>query len=313
MILQKWKQCGTRRQGKDHVESKVPCQDNVAYLAANSVQAIALSDGGGSRRFSQIGSEFSTRAVCELLTEKFEDFYERAELIAAGGPKASKLLLNLRLEIIDHVLGALRTQVTSERTLQDFGCTLQFAAIKGGRYFVGHVGDGVISGLYQIGLSREVRVISHPENGGAPNVTFFVTDHDAKDHLRLYHGECHQLEGVLLMSDGPEEMLYIMGDGMHQNTQKLFDNFRGVTAKSYEQALQKFLAESVSKFSSDDLSLNLLYLESVEKEGLSPEYKKELFADVSASSQIRRVSQYAYLIDPTLPFDKKDDLSTYRS
>lgn len=311
MIVQKWKQCGVAVQGKDHVAAGVVCQDNVASAAANGVYAIALSDGGGSRKFSQIGSEFSTRAVCELLTARFENFYERLELIKKGGSRAQSLLLSLRLEILDHVLNALRTQVTAERALPDFGCTLQFAAVKEGRYIAGHVGDGVMAALYQRGLSRRVEVLSHPENGDGPNITFFITDHNAKDHLRLQHGECHQLEGILMMSDGPEEVLYDAASGMHQNTQKLFDNCAGVPYAQYRANLERFLERTVSRHSYDDLSLNLLYLESVELESVSPEYKEELFAGVTGEGQLTRVSAYAYLLDPTAPAGAPADLSAF--
>ncbi len=309
MIIQKWKQCGVAVQGKDHIEAGVVCQDNVASAAANGVYAIALSDGGGSRKFSQIGSEFSTRAVSELLTERFENFYERMERIAQGGPKAQALLLGLRLEILDHVLNALRTQVTAERSLPDFGCTLQFAAIKGGRYIAGHVGDGVMAALYQRGLSRRVEVLSHPENGDGPNITFFITDHNAKDHLRLMHGECHQLEGILMMSDGPEEVLYDAASGMHQNTQKLFDNYAGVPTAQYRANLERFLQRTVARHSYDDLSLNLLYLESVDKDAISPDYREELLAGIGGEGQLRRTSAYAYFLDPTAPAGAPVDIS----
>ena len=90
MIVQKWKQCGVAVQGKDHISAGVVCQDNVATAAKHGVHAIALSDGGGSRKFSQIGSEFSTRAVCGLLVERFDEFYATMDLIDAGDPKAQK-------------------------------------------------------------------------------------------------------------------------------------------------------------------------------------------------------------------------------
>ena len=312
MMLQKWKQCGCAVQGKDHIAAGVVCQDNVAAAARNGVHAIALSDGGGSRKFSQIGSEYSTRAVCELLVEKFDDFYARQQQIAKGGPKAPKLLLRLRLEILDAVLDALRTQVTPERALPDFGCTLQFAAVKDGKYIAGHVGDGVMAALYQRGLSRRVEVLSHPENGGGPNITFFITDHNAKDHLRLLHGECHQLEGIIMMSDGPEELLYSPTGGMHANTQKLFDNFAGVCAAQYQSNLERFLERTVARHSYDDLSLNVLYLETVDAQSVSAEYREELLGDVRGMGQVKRISSYAYHVDPTLPAGAEADLSFLR-
>ena len=313
MILQKWKQCGTAVQGKDHVSAGVVCQDNVASAEANGVHAIALSDGGGSRKHSQIGSEHSTRAVCALLVERFDEIYEAQERIAQGGPDADKHLLRLRLQILDTVLGALRAQVTAERSLQDFGCTLQFAAVKDGRYIAGHIGDGVIAALYQRGLSRRVEVLSHPENGAGPNITFFVTDHNAREHLRLVHGECRQLEGILMMSDGPEEVLYDAAGGMHRNTLKLFDNFAGVPRAQYEANLERFLSRTVARHSYDDLSLNLLYLEAVESSAVSSEYREELLAGIEKTGQIKRVSAYAYHLDPTLSGGAPTDIEFLRS
>lgn len=311
MMIQKWKSCGVRAQGKDHIASGVTCQDNVAELAQNGVHAIALSDGGGSRKYSEVGSEHATKAACALLCARFDEIYARLEEIDAAGAQAPRKLLALRLEILDVVLGALRAQVTAERTMRDFGCTLQFAAVKDGRYIVGHVGDGVIAGLYQRGLSRRVQVLSHPENGDNPNVTFFITDHDAKDHLRMGHGECRQLEGILMMSDGPEEVLYSQG-GMHQNTAKLFDNFRGVPRAEYAAALTKFLTGNIARHSFDDLSLNLLYLENVDGKALSASYADELLEGISGGAQVRRVSAYAYYVDPTLPCATAEDLSFLR-
>ena len=312
MILQKWKQCGTAVQGVDHIHAGVPCQDNVAFAAANGVHAIALSDGGGSRKFSHVGSLCATRAACDFLVQKFENVYSRMQRIAVADAKAQKMLLALRLEILDAVLNAMRAEVNEERTLYDFGCTLQFAAVKDGRYIVGHVGDGVIAALYQRGLSRCVQVLSHPENAGAPNVTFFVTDHDAEAHLRLSHGECGQLEGILMMSDGPEEVLYSPANGMHQNTQKLFDNFKGVKHGEYEAALSKFLSGNIARHSFDDLSLCLLYLETADRAALTSAYREELFEGVVASNQIKRVSSYTWLLDPSVPADGEDDLSFLR-
>ncbi len=312
MILQKWKQCGTAVQGVDHIHAQVPCQDNVAAAEKNGVHAIALSDGGGSRKFSHVGSEYATRAASALLAERFDDYYARLDEIDRGGPKAAKLLLRLRLEILDTVLDAMRTQVDEERTLYDFGCTLQFAAVKNGKYIVGHVGDGVIAALYQNGPERSVEVLSHPENAGAPNVTFFITDHDAEAHLRLSHGECRQLEGILMMSDGPEEVLYSAAGGMNRNTLKLFDNFAGRGRKEYGAALDKFLEGTIAKHSFDDLSLNVLYLETAEWSALSPAYREELLAGVYSLEQVQRVSSYACVLDPTLPAKTQDDLSFLR-
>ena len=313
MIIQKWKQCGTCVQGIDHKAAGVVCQDGVASAAQNGVYAIALSDGGGSRKYSEIGSACSTRAICEYLVGHFDALYAKEEQVALGGPGAERMRLRVRFELIDVVLAAMRREVTGDRSLQDFGCTLQFAAVKDGRYIVGHIGDGVIAAVYQRGLSRSVRVLSHPENGGGPNITFFITDHDAIEHLRIQHGECRQLEGILMMSDGPEEVLYHAQMGMHPNTMKLFDNFVGITRDRYEASLTHFLSKTVAGRSFDDLSLNLLYLETIDAAKASDEYREELFAGVSGKGQVRRVGANTYFVDPCKEAGAGIDLSSLRS
>ncbi len=312
MILQSWKQCGVCRQGRDHVTAGVVCQDNVAHAAKNGVHAIALSDGGGSRKHSDIGSAYATRAACALLVERFDELYARHEQAELAGTDRDAQLLRLRLDILDTVQGQMRLALTPERTFADLGCTLQFAAVKNGRYFVGHVGDGVIAALYQHGTERRVEVLSHPENGGGPNITFFVTDPNASEHLRLQHGECHRLEGLLMMSDGPEEVLYSALGGMHPNTGRLFDNFAGVPRARYEQVLQSFLAKTVAARSFDDLSLNLLYLETVEREKLAEEYLNELLDGIEGAGQLTRISAYAYHLDPSREAGKPLDISLRR-
>ena len=96
---------------------------------------------------------------------------------------------------------------------------------------------------------------------------------------------------------------------MHQNTQKLFDNCAGLPTEQYRANLERFLSRTVARHSYDDLSLNLLYLESVERESISDEYAAELLSGITGSGQIKRVSAYAYYLDPTAPAGEAVDLS----
>ena len=111
-----------------------------------------------------------------------------------------------------------------------------------------------------------------------------------------------------MMSDGPEEMLYSPVGGMHANTRKLFDNYNGVGCAKYGVALQRFLANTVAEHSYDDLSLNLLYLECVDEGKVDGAYRAELFEGVTACSQVKRVSSYAYHIDASLKPEGSTDL-----
>ena len=116
-----------------------------------------------------------------------------------------------------------------------------------------------------------------------------------------------------MMSDGPEEVLYNAAGGMHQNTLKLFDNFAGVTRAQYEANLERFLSRTVARHSFDDLSLNLLYLETADTAVISEEYRDEALDGIEGMGQVKRVSAYAYYVDATLPRGKAADLSFLRS
>ena len=45
--------------------------------------------------------------------------------------------------------------------------------------FGGHIGDGVIAGVYNENNAYRVKVISEPENGERSNITFFIPDTNA--------------------------------------------------------------------------------------------------------------------------------------
>ena len=115
-----------------------------------------------------------------------------------------------------------------------------------------------------------------------------------------------------MMSDGPEEVLYSPASGMHVNTQRLFDNFKGIKQQEYEAALSKFLEGNIAKHSFDDLSLCLSYLETVDGAAVTPAYREELLDGVVASNQVRRISSYTWLLDPSVPAIGEDDLSFLR-
>ena len=116
-----------------------------------------------------------------------------------------------------------------------------------------------------------------------------------------------------MMSDGPEEVLYTAAGGMHQNTLKLFDNFAGMPRRQYEENLERFLSRTIARHSYDDLSLNLLYLETVDAAAVSEEYRDELLAGIEGAGQVKRVSTYACYLDSTLPRGAAADLSYLRS
>ncbi len=306
MIIQKWKNAKIRVQGIDHKENQKPCQDAVYTLKDNGVTAIALADGAGSRKNAEIGAQIATKKVCELLTQNFQHYLQISE--QQSDPSLKKAYPSLRETLHDELYRAIAdfAHNNTEIKVYDMASTLMFFAFRNGRYIMGHIGDGVIVGL-QSGLRQDyLDVLSHPDNGDQPNVTFFLTEPDGKDHLRLSIGKVGSLKGILLMSDGPEEVFYDKHKGMHHNTLKVFQNFQNVIEEEYETVLKNLLDNNVAKYSFDDLSLNLLFLEEVSTQNLSKDYAETLFKDIISKRQIIRRSRMTVFVDDSVEYFPRD-------
>ena len=312
MILTKWRHAQGLMIGNDHVESKTPCQDNLFYAAKNGIHVLAVSDGAGSKQKSQFGSEIATKTVCNYLIEEFDNLYLSFESYGKSKDEV-KESRRLAKESIFNIVKKSILEKAQELQVEfdELACTLLFVAKKDEKYICGHIGDGVICALYNAGESETLKVLSHPENGEQINITFFMTDPDAVDHFRVTTFKETNITGLMLMSDGPEEVLYHPINGMHINCLKLFHNFNHHTEKDYDEILNNFLKNQVGKYSYDDLSINILYLSTIDSDVDAEEVVKDFVMDIKNLNQIEDVSSYAKFLDGTTQYSDKDDLSSY--
>ncbi len=312
MILTKWRHAQALMIGNDHVEAHMPCQDNEYYIGKNGIHVLAVSDGAGSKKYSQYGSEIASKSVCEYLVKEFDNLYLSCETYGKSKGEIEESRKLVRDSIFNYVKKKIIEKADELQVPQDeLACTLLFVAMKDEKIMIGHIGDGVICGLFNSGADESLRVISHPENGEQINITFFMTDPDAVEHLRITTDRMTNLTGVMLMSDGPEEVLYHPINGMHINCLKLFHNFNNHTCDEYDKILEKFLKNQVGKYSYDDLSINILYLSSVDTDTANIEVVKDMVMDIKNLAQIEDVSAYAKFLDGTTEYKEKDNLSTY--
>ena len=75
--------------------------------------------------------------------------------------------------------------------------------------------------------------------------------------------------------------------------------------------LDKFLNNQVGKYSYDDLSINILYLSTIDTEKCRLDVFKDVVGDIKNFKQIEDVSAYAKFVDGTMQYPDKDDLSSY--
>ncbi|MFZ1963528.1 MAG: PP2C family serine/threonine-protein phosphatase [Roseiarcus sp.] len=192
----KWKVAGASVAGFSHQTDGTPCQDAHAITTSPSGWLIAaVSDGAGSAPRSAEGSRlFSDEVVAQLTTRLRE--IDLSELHCPDE--------NTVRTWIEDAVESVRTRLAeiataSNGSLGEFHATLLgvVAGPKAGVFF--HVGDGAACATNLDDSSRSV--VSKPENGEYANETYFVTQDDWRDHLRLTSFNS-QYNLIALMSDG---------------------------------------------------------------------------------------------------------------
>ena len=307
MIIEKWKQSDATYIGSSHSSRGEVCQDRTFSLINNGVHAIALADGAGSKEQSHLGSEFVTRRVCELLTENFNEYLLLCEKRGITEEEHKKNITKLTKMIIDELLKGLnKISVEKNISIFDLSSTLLFYAMKDNYYIQGHIGDGVIGLLINDNGTEDIKVGSEPKNGDQPNITFFITDPDSYENLRIQGGTNYGINGVILIRDGTQELLY-NGVVFHESTPKIFEKFNYVTPKVFREILTAFLKETASKVTDDDLSINILYKESLDtNDSISDEYVNYFLDNVFSKEQFVTISRYSFFIKEYIPIMKKD-------
>ncbi len=304
MIVKHLKQAAVAVQGIDHINRQIECQDCVSSISSGGVNVIALADGAGSRTNSKEGAELISECICKDIANNFNCYYELCEKTGKTEAQHKADIDNLKEQLLKIIIAQIASNVVPPESIDDYAATLLFFACRKDKYICGHIGDGVIGILNEHFAGVDVR--SAPENGGAPNITFFATDANAKDHFRIEWGDMKGIEGVILMSDGPEEVLYERDTGLSDNTSKIITNFRAIAPKDYESILKKFLSANIAQFSYDDLSVNILYFETVDLDSCSEEYWLDCLKNIENKNQIVRCSQFAVSLEDYNKYGEKD-------
>ena len=155
---------------------------------------VALADGAGSARCSEVGAAVVSQEVCNFVADNFSVLFATQDTSA------------IAKQILDALLQKLSITATEVPcNLHDLASTLLFVALHEGQYLIGHLGDGVIEQLTGEGLD----VVSILDNSEYANETYFITSPHAAQHLRITKGTLDaDVQGFVLMSDGPEMSFY---------------------------------------------------------------------------------------------------------
>jgi hypothetical protein len=305
MILEFLKMAHAKVQGDSHKFDGTPCQDATFTLVKNNIFSIAVADGAGSRTHSQYGAEVVVKEICNYISDNFHGIIQKIEQYGKKEEEIKRAKKEVNGQIISHLQNKL-TKLAQEKEMEynQLSSTLMFASRYDDIILIGHIGDGVIGGMFSSDEPSMVRVLSEPDNGELENITYFVTDHDAASHLRITLIKDPQLKGIVLMSDGPQSFFYRFNQ-LTPSTSKLFAAYNGRSMKDYNLYLERLLEKRVSEKSTDDLSLAIMYNEVIETEKYSG-YFKNLLSSITSSLQIIKTGFNSVKINPYKTFKTTD-------
>ena len=223
-----------RKIGDQHIKNNKLCEDYVNGKFNNDTAVIALSDGGGSKKYAL--------ETATILVENIITFGLERDIFNA----TSK-------DIVDIMNTALKSATLP---MEDMGATLLFVVIKDGKYLAGHIGDGVIL----LKDNGEFRLLSEPENGEYLNQTYFLPiSIENSHHLRLYTGDVKPDTGFILSSDGIASLLYDSNSNIGMNVCNKLDQWNRIYSfEESRQIIKENIDNVLSQYTWDDISIGVL-------------------------------------------------------
>jgi hypothetical protein len=308
MIVEFLKHFEWKKLGRDHIESKVPCQDSVAYGSHEGIQVLAVADGAGSRKFSQHGSKIAVEQMVKVLSSNFREVSQRMEKVGKKKNQFENDQLFLKEWFQKSILSEMEIFAKANQiTINDMACTLLFVAFNENHYVAGHIGDGIIASIHGVPGQEYTKLISEPE--GEANETFFVTMAKLAPHFRIASGSMDQIRGFLVTTDGIQDRIYQKRIGLSSNLNVLIQAYFRKNNEQYKSFIEELIETRWTDLN-DDLSLVMMIRENQPLIEENVPYLKEMLSVIKSKEQITKLSTYAYFLDGSKGYLKTDYVST---
>lgn len=240
--------------GTSHLATETPCHDAHRYrvLPANWGYIACVSDGMGSAKAAEIGSDVASSFIVNFLEEHLDPKMDDEEIIT--------LIKEGYIETHDKLL---MEATTRELHVKDLNATLLVLISLDNRQFYGQVGDCSAIGK----KDNEYQVLAKQQRGEYANATYSVCD-----LFSIENGIYEKIDGyypmVALMTDGIESISISAKDKTvsHLFYDPFFNAFLhpNFHQKDVESALERFLnSERVNKKTDDDKTLLFVYHEDI--------------------------------------------------
>lgn len=193
--MEQWVIIGGSVTGKKNLQNNIPCQDSNSFKSLNeNWNIIVVSDGAGSLKNSQQGSDFITNDIIRI-------FEERIELLDSVCEETwRKTIISLFNEVNENLLDYSNTLGLPYKT---FGATCILLLFSNKEMYVAHIGDGRAGFRTSTG---EWHSAVTPFKGEYAGETVFFTSEIWEDTERYIQTKYFQsdIDAVVAISDGAE-------------------------------------------------------------------------------------------------------------
>ncbi|KKD35530.1 MAG: PP2C family serine/threonine-protein phosphatase [Limnoraphis robusta] len=248
-----WQIVSASVRGRSHEKSDLPCQDAYCYKRlSDDILIVAVADGAGSARLSEIGSRVAVQTAVNTLAQTIIHPSSELEEIdwkerLTDTLSAAKMAIEVEAAVQEVEIRELATTLILTLATSDFVAVAQ-------------VGDGAAVVEDKQG---KIEAITQPEQGEYLNETKFLIGLDAVEtaQINVWQGEPAHLA---VFSDGLQMLALKMPEGTPHKPffSPLFQFISTVTDQTEAQEqLESFLrSPRVTQRTDDDLTLILASL-----------------------------------------------------
>lgn len=192
-----WRFVGASVPGTSHLSQGIPCQDchvvNCDVFGGNAVLWAVVTDGAGSAKFSEFGSQ----VVCNQLDGRIRRWLAafNGNLSHLDDLTVTKWITRLRYQLLCEA-------IIDRVSLREYACTLAGIIASADRAICFQIGDSSIITRREL---TDYQAVFWPETGEYANATYFITDDNFQQHLEVHIIEPAPYE-VALFSDGIQRL-----------------------------------------------------------------------------------------------------------
>ncbi|GEM_PF-610007 len=251
-----WKVIAHSVMGTSHQKIELPCQDSGDYLIIDNILIGAVSDGAGSAKFSQIGSNLAVKKTLLYLKAWLNWIQENQPERDFTQPISETEAEQLFLQTLEKVIDRLKKETEKGYSFKDLSCTLLAFIATPHWLSAMQIGDGFIVVRSE---QFQYELLFPPTKGEYANETIFVTSRNALSELQC----CvinEPIKFICASTDGLEKLAITFNKDGYIPHYPFFEAFEeGIVKNNYQEESDSILdwldSEKVNARTDDDKTI----------------------------------------------------------